>query len=880
MLCRLFSCLLVLCLHFPVSALAASLAFGPATPATVSVGMNPQAGILVDVNGNGVLDLVTANSGAGNSIAVLLGNGNGTFAAATSYTVGNAPNAVIAGDFDRDNDPDLVVVNSSSDNVAILRNNGSGTFVVLGSYATGPPGSFPNGIAAGDFNSDGKLDLAVANFDGVGYVGDLAILRGNGDGTFAAATHLVVTNPLKVITGDFNNDGDLDLATANAGPNSVSILLGNGAGTFAAAVNYAVGSFPSGIAAGDLDGDGDPDLITANRFGNSISILLGNGNGTFGAAANMAAGSQPVAVAFEDLNFDGKLDVVVANNDGNSISLFRGNGNGTLQAATGTPVGTGPAAVATGDITGDGLADLVVANSLDNNVSVFRNIADLPVWTATYPKINTAGTTSVQVAANADRAGAAYLVCLPSTMAAPTSFQVRTGKNATGTTVAANFRASAVLAANTTALLSCSSLAAGTPYKLYTVAADGQGSLQARPTTLTFAVQADAPDTLAVPATSASGNYTVSWGASATAGASYVLQEATNSTFTTGVRTAYTGTAITFNITGRSQNVTYYYRVKATKAGYVDSAWKAGAAGCAVPGTTTAGVPASLIVPVADADGAYSVSWGVSATAGVAYELQEATNSLFTSGLRTVYHGTARTVGITGRSQNVTYYYRVQAVKGGLKNSGYRVGATGCAVPGTASAGAPASLTVPVADADGAYLVSWGASTTAGVTYELQEATTSNFTTGLRNAYRGTLRTVNITGRNQNVTYYYRVRAVKGGLKDSGYRGNVIGCAVPGTIVAGTPVSLTVPAADVDGAYLVSWGASVTAGVTYELQEATASNFSTGLRLAYRGTATTFNVTGRSSGTTYFYRVRAVKGGLKDSAYRVGGNGCRVGPPG
>lgn len=387
-----------------------------------------------------------------------------------------------------------------------------------------------------------------------------------------------------------------------------------------------------------------------------------------------------------------------------------------------------------------------------------------------------------------------------------------------------------------------------------------------------------APASITVPVADNDGSYTVSWGASATAGTSYQLQEATNSTFTTGLRTAYTGTALSANIAGRSQNVTYYYRVRATKPNYLDSSYRTAASGCAVPGTAVAGAPASISAPVLDADGSYAVSWGASATAGVTYELQEATDSTFVTGLRSAYRGTALSVNITGRSQNKTYYYRVRAIKAGMKDSGYRTTANGCAVPGAAMAGMPASITVPVADPDGVYTVGWGASATAGVTYELQEATSSNFTTGLRTAYRGTARSVGISGRSQNVTYYYRVRAVKAGLRDSGYFTQMAGCAVPGTATAAMPASITIPASDPDGAYTISWGASATTGATYELYEATNNTFTAGVRPAYRGTALSAGITGRVAGTTYYYRVRAVKGGLRDSSYRTMANGCVVGP--
>jgi hypothetical protein len=386
------------------------------------------------------------------------------------------------------------------------------------------------------------------------------------------------------------------------------------------------------------------------------------------------------------------------------------------------------------------------------------------------------------------------------------------------------------------------------------------------------------PASLNVPVADADGGYTVSWGASATPGAAYELQEATNSAFTVGLRTVYTGTALSANITGRSQNTTYFYRVRATKPYYLDSGYRFAGFGCAVPGTATVAAPSSVTVPTADADGIFAVSWGASVTAGVTYELQEATNSLFTTGLRTAYRGTALNPAISGRSQNVTYYYRVRAVKAGMKDSGYRAGISGCAVPGTAATGIPASITVPVADNDGSYPVSWGASATAGATYELQEATASNFSTGLRAAYRGTATSVSISGRSQNVTYYYRVRAVKAGLKDSGYRAAAGSCAVPGTATAGMPASITIPATDPDGAYPISWGASATTGATYELYEATNNTLTTGLRLAYRGTTLSAGISGRVAGTTYYYRVRAVKGGLRDSGYRTMANGCVVVP--
>ena len=382
-----------------------------------------------------------------------------------------------------------------------------------------------------------------------------------------------------------------------------------------------------------------------------------------------------------------------------------------------------------------------------------------------------------------------------------------------------------------------------------------------------------APASITVPTSDADGAYTVSWVTSTTAGVTYVLQESTNnSTFTTISPTVRTsGSIVSASITGRLTGRTYYYRVKATKTGYTDSDWRTGSNSCPVPGTLTSGVPASIAVPVSDADGAYSVSWGAAlATTGVTYVLEEATNSTFTTGLRTAYTGTALTSPISGRSQDTTYYYRVKAIKPGLKDSAWRTGSNSCPVPGALTSGDPASIAVPVSDADGAYSVSWDAAlATTEVTYVLEEATNSTFTAGRRTAYSGPALTSPISGRLQNTTYYYRVKAIKPGLKDSAWRTGNNSCPVPGTTTVATPPSLTFTAIILHG-FTVNWGASTTIGVTYILEEATNSAFTAGLRTAYTGTARLVKITGRTKGVTYYYRVRAIKAGAKDSAKRTG----------
>jgi uncharacterized repeat protein (TIGR01451 family) len=290
------------------------------------------------------------------------------FATATNFPAGTAPYSVAIGDFNSDGRSDLAVPNNGSNDVSILLGSGSGTFAAAMNFAVGQN---PRSVAIGEFNGDGVSDLAVAN----SFSNSVSILLGTGTGAFGPATDFAVgLIPFAVAVGDFNGDGISDLAVANNESNNVSILLGTGAGTFGAATNFGVGSAPNALAIGDFNGDGRSDLAVANGniASNTVSILLGSGIGTFGTATDFATGGvNPASVAIGDFNGDGTSDLAVVHFVSNDVAILPGTGTGTFGAATTFATGgVNPIPVAVGDFNGDGISDLAVTNFGSNNVAI------------------------------------------------------------------------------------------------------------------------------------------------------------------------------------------------------------------------------------------------------------------------------------------------------------------------------------------------------------------------------------------------------------------------------------------------------------------------------------------------------------------------------
>jgi hypothetical protein len=319
------------------------------------------------------------------------------------YTAGNGPSSVAVADFRGIGKLDLAVANSQDNTVSILLGNGDGTFQTQVPYSSG--GYTPVSVAVGDFKNNGNLDLAVVNACGSSSSctsGTVSILLGNGDGTFTLGNSFITSiAPTFVAVGDFNADGNLDLAVANGMGDTVYILLGDGTGNFTLSSAPATGVNPTWVVVGDFNNDGILDLAVANAGtalsrGDSITVLLGNGDGTFtptGASPIPSEGYSPVALGVGVFNSSfSDLDLAVANACGTDstctsvgkVAIQAGNGGGAFTYTSDTSAGTGPSALAVADLNADGNLDVAVADAAGSAVSILLGdgLGDLTLQTS------------------------------------------------------------------------------------------------------------------------------------------------------------------------------------------------------------------------------------------------------------------------------------------------------------------------------------------------------------------------------------------------------------------------------------------------------------------------------------------------------------------
>ena len=300
-----------------------------------------------DFNGDGLADLVTSNAcgsdpscptGSSNVI-VLLNNGDGTFR--TGQTIPMVADAFGVGDFNHDGKLDLAIL---SDEIVVFLGNGDGTFTMGGAYGAGAP---PSSLAVGDVNGDGNLDFVTGNYNGT-----IGVLLGNGDGSFQTAVTYPTLGVCEGVTlGDFNGDGYLDVAATNEGnSNNMTVHLNNGQGQFPTYQTYPAAGGPENIATADFNGDGKLDIAVAEAQGSSVDIYLGNGDGTFGTYNPVPVGGDPFDLGIADFNGDGHPDIAVTTGEG--VIVLLGNGAGTFAGAVDIPTPFESYGIAVGNYNG------------------------------------------------------------------------------------------------------------------------------------------------------------------------------------------------------------------------------------------------------------------------------------------------------------------------------------------------------------------------------------------------------------------------------------------------------------------------------------------------------------------------------------------------
>ncbi len=528
---------------------ALSPSFDPA--ANTSVGAAPTSVAVGDFNGDGCLDLATANMWA-DTVSVVLNNSDGTFPAKHDYAVGNSPMSVASGDFNGDGSLDLASGSSSeAHTVSILLNNGDGTFPAVSPVCDLGANADPIGVTVGDFNDDGSLDLATANY---GWTSTVSILLGNGDGTFAAKLDYPVGSATwSIAAGDFDGDGILDLATVNSDWNTVSVLLGNGNGTIAASICYTVGSSPQSITVGDFNGDGKPDLAAANMDADTVSVLLNNGDGSFPAVSPAYnVNDHPYGVTVGDFNSDGSLDLAAASYGSHTVSILLNNGDGTFPAVSlAYNVNDYPYGVAVGDFNSDGRLDLVTANSGSHTVSVLINKTVPPALTT-------------PVATPATGIGPSGFTANWNAVPDATHYHIDVATDAGFSNTVPAYNG---LYAGNSGLVAVTGLNPNTAY-YYRVWAENNSLISLRSywvkvTTAALPVQA-APVVTAATGVGSSG-FTANWNMAAGA-THYHLTVATDAAFTLPLA-AYNeldlGNVTSAPVAGLSANTPYYYRLRA-----------------------------------------------------------------------------------------------------------------------------------------------------------------------------------------------------------------------------------------------------------------------------------------------------------------------------
>ncbi|MCP4706187.1 MAG: T9SS type A sorting domain-containing protein [candidate division Zixibacteria bacterium] len=340
------------------------------------------------------------------------------FEAPVSYITGDAPQGIMAADFDGDSTLDLACVNWNSNNLSVLIGNGDGTYAGRINYAINGGGQAKS-VQVADMNGDGDLDLISGGSTGI------YVWYNDGNGFFGTNLYTVIPSVERLVVADFNGDTFPDVATTHSGKDSVGIhlnggdslftstyertsvagdaiisakldidsnpdlavyctdgtlwnLKNNGSGDFTPTLVHSdTGSIASYLAAADLNGNGVCDLAVANRTTDSVTIYFNNGDGSYVVQYNYYAGDEPVGIVISDFDADSKLDIVVPTYWGFDFKFLKGSGNGIFALDTAFSTVGRPYDIVAGDLDGDSYMDLALSCSQGDNLYTMINRTSL-----------------------------------------------------------------------------------------------------------------------------------------------------------------------------------------------------------------------------------------------------------------------------------------------------------------------------------------------------------------------------------------------------------------------------------------------------------------------------------------------------------------------
>ncbi|MBI2417393.1 MAG: VCBS repeat-containing protein [Ignavibacteriales bacterium] len=356
-------------LQFTVKAKLAPASFTRVSQAGTHV--YPSGIVAADFNGDGNTDIATPNQPS-LDVSILLNNGSGVLTETSRPVPGNQPGKMISGDFDGNGTIDLALTllggQAGTGQIGILSNNGSGIFSLLSTLLFGLGSSE---LAAGDFDGDGDLDIAVTYYA----INGVYILINNGAGTFSLVSTVLAnySSDRAIVAGDFNLDGTIDLALGDYDYYSVTVLSNNGYAGFTRIDPSSAGTYPTVLSMADFNGDRLPDLAIARDNNQSISILSNAGNFSFQNGSPISASNQPRSLSFADFDGDGALDLIGGDNS-NSYNLFKNNGLGTFALFSSGQLGSqSPGWVTSADFNNDGAMDFALASSFTDSVHIMVN---------------------------------------------------------------------------------------------------------------------------------------------------------------------------------------------------------------------------------------------------------------------------------------------------------------------------------------------------------------------------------------------------------------------------------------------------------------------------------------------------------------------------